>query len=64
MKEVRVIRMEKLDSEEDSDEDAAQVPQRAKTIIVVSALIMIVGSVFLWVLIAAFAGSSINPSCG
>ncbi len=64
MKEVRVIRMEKLDSEEDSDEDAAQVPQRAKTIIVVSALIMIVGSVFLLVLIAAFAGSSINPSCG
>ncbi len=64
MKEVRVIRMEKLDSEEDSDEDAAQVPQRAKTIIVVSALIMIVGFVFLLVLIAAFAGSSINPSCG
>lgn len=64
MKEVRVIRMEKLDSEEDSDEDAAQVPQRAKAIIVVSALIMIVGSVFLLVLIAAFAGSSINPSCG
>ncbi len=56
--------MEKLDSEEDSDEDAAQVPQRAKSIIVVSALIMIVGFVFLWVLIAAFAGSSINPSCG
>lgn len=54
--------MGKSDSEENSDKNIARVPQRAKIIIVMSGVIMIVGLACFWVLLTLFAGSNINPS--
>jgi hypothetical protein len=56
--------MGESDSEEDSDENIARVPQRAKIIIVMSGVIMFVGFACFWVLMTLFTGSSINPSFG
>jgi hypothetical protein len=64
LKRAKKKEMGRLDSEEDSDKHITQVPQRAKTLIIISALIIIVGFAYFWVLIALFTGSSVNPSFG
>jgi len=51
-----------LDSEDNSNKQTTQMPIYAKTIIVISALIMIAGSVFLWILLATFTGVGIGLS--
>ena len=51
--------VEKADSSGESEEHT-EMPQHAKTLIIISALIMVVGSASFWVLLATFTGVGIE----
>ena len=51
--------VEKADSSEESEE-CIDVPQHAKTLIIISALIMLVGSAYLLILLTSYAGVGIS----
>ena len=51
--------VEKADSSEESEEHI-EVPHHAKTLIIISALIMVVGSAYLLIRLATFAGVGVG----